>query len=99
MAEIEFTQSELARRATQFDRAETRPLSPAENIENRVREKSNFRQPVQADLGCPVPLTTIPRFTFFRNCDLLSPFRVDNEGRIAIVTKRGAECGGRKGAD
>jgi hypothetical protein len=47
--------------------------------------KIYFRQPIQADLSCPVPGAKMLLFPIRRNCGWLLAFRAD-KGRIAIVT-------------
>ncbi len=56
-----------------------------------------FRVSDQAGLACPVPARQIFLFLFSRIYGLNSRIPPRHEGRFAIVTIRGAGCGGRAG--
>jgi len=66
-----------------------------------------MRRRLAADLSCTGParkscqasIAKICRFSEVRICRIDCPSRLEHKGRIAIVTKREAECGGREGAD
>jgi hypothetical protein len=89
----------FARRAKSGEVCALPGRGPAPKFRETRARKIEFREPVQADLGCPVPRAKRFVFRIFRRCDLLSPFRCRHKGRIAIVTTRGGECGGRGRAD
>ncbi len=73
-------------------------LSLCWHIKNLVRNKSNFAKHINTVTAFKSLGAKIYRFRFSGNRALLPSFRA-GEGRIAIVTKRGAECGGRVGAE
>jgi hypothetical protein len=56
-----------------------------------------FREPIQADLGCQPILIKINVLPFFRISGLLLRIPARHEGRIANVGYVGRRCGGRDG--
>jgi hypothetical protein len=61
-----------------------------------LRQNTDFREPVQSDLGCPDLAQKIFRFSPGANHLLIHSRLTPHEGRIAIVTDVGVGCGGRE---
>ncbi len=72
------------------------PLLPMEYATSLMPDNSNFASRIKAVTAFKSLPAKINFFHFSEIHAFLPSFRARCEGRIAIVTKRGAECGGRR---